>query len=309
MSGTSSNTSNNNLPQLNSQRRVRFAEENTIYLQDTVKDGGSNSRRETPHLQNEGQPVASSLEVQSRLVSPTAGDRGHGETPQFQHRDQSYGRPLHAQYESTSALSNSANQPIPRTSWKPLTFPNQFAGNSVTNFPLPAPEGVNVVSLPSTNEKTTENESPGSWQSRAIRYQPSPMENFSHSPPSLERVDIASSTVTKDSDSPKPRQSRAPPHQASSTPRSGTFNQPPLVPQTPSTLMVSLPDIDDEEKMDEEGEQEEEQEEQEQEEGREQRAFDGGMMEHGETGKQKKSKVVASEGGIDRRGIMKRRGG
>ncbi|KAJ3929737.1 MAG: hypothetical protein NXY57DRAFT_963336 [Lentinula lateritia] len=278
MSGTSSNTSNNNLPQLNSQRRVRFAEENTIYLQDTVKDEGSNSRSKTPHLQNEGQPVASSLEVQSRLVSPTAGDRGHGETPQFQHRDQSYGRPLHAQYESTSALSNSANQPIPRTSWKPLTFPNQFAGNSVTNFPLPAPEGVNVVSLPSTNEKTTENESPGSWQSRAIRYQPSPMEissqptpntplTLTSSPPSLERVDIASSTVTKDSDSPKPWQSRAPPHQASSTPRSWTFNQPPLVPQTPSTLMVSLPDIDDEEKMDEEGEQEEEQEEREQEEG------------------------------------------
>ncbi|KAJ3805947.1 hypothetical protein F5876DRAFT_81219 [Lentinula aff. lateritia] len=236
MSGTSSNTSNNNLPQLNSQRRVRFAEENTIYLQDTVKDGGSNGFRETPHLQNEGRPVASSSEAQSRLVSPTAGDRGYGEALQFQHRDQSYGRPLYARYESTSALSNSVNQPIPRTSWKPLAFPNQFARNSATNFPLPAPEGVNVVSLPSTNENTTENESPGSWQSRATPYQPSPMEISSQStpntpltstssPPSLEKGDIASSTITKDSDSPKSWQSRAPLYQASSTPRSGTSKQ------------------------------------------------------------------------------------
>ncbi|KAJ4465245.1 hypothetical protein C8J55DRAFT_493513 [Lentinula edodes] len=262
MSSTSGYTSNNNLPRRNSQRRVRFAEENTIYLQEMVEDGGSNGRRETPHLQNEGQPYASSSEAQSRLVSPTAGDRGYGEAPQSQHRDQSYGRSLHTRDESTSALSNSANRPIPRT--KPL-------GNSAIKFPLPAPEGVNVVSLPSTDENITENESPGSWQSGAVPYQPSPMEissqptpntpwTLTSSPPSLGRVDIASS-ITKDSDGPKPRQSRAPLHQASSTPQSGTFNQPPLVLQTPSTLMVSLPDVDDEEKMDEEGEQQQEQEE------------------------------------------------
>ncbi|KAH7874187.1 uncharacterized protein C8R40DRAFT_1171706 [Lentinula edodes] len=274
MSSTSGNTSNNNLPRRNSQRRVRFAEENTIYLQEMVEDGGSNGRRETPHLQNEGQPYASSSEAQSRLVSPTTGNRGYSEAPQSQHRDQSYGRSLHTRDESTSALSNSANRPIPRTSWKPLGYPNQFVRNSATNFPL-APEGVNVVSLPSTDENITENESPGSWQSGAVPYQPSPMEissqptpntpwTLTSSPPSLERVDIASS-ITKDSDSPKPRQSRAPLHQASSTPQSGTFNQPPLLPQTPSTLIVSLPDVNDEEKMDEEGEQEQEQQQQQEE--------------------------------------------